>query len=113
MCLTKTLKSWILSHNYVIFLEDDYTIDLKPNDRFDLSELSDTPRKSLEGSSNPMEVVPKTTTISLLDIRELCHSERIVKAPDQFMFLGEVVSDEFDLDPSSYNETIFDKDLEN
>ena len=85
----------------------------KPNDRFDHKELSDTPRNPLEGSSNSMEDVLKTTTSSLLDTRELRHSERIVKAPYRFMFLGEALYDEFDLNPRNYNEVIFDKDSRN
>ena len=55
----------ILVSTNAIFLEDDYVMDQKSNDRFDLRELSDTPREPLEGSSNPMEDVPKTTTSSL------------------------------------------------
>ena len=88
-------------------------MDRKPNDRFDFRELSDTPKEPLEGSYNPMEDVPKTIASPLLDPRELHHSGRIVRVPDQFMFLGEVVSDEHDLDPSSYNDAIFDKDSKN
>ena len=30
----------------------------KPNDRFDFRELFDTPKESLEGSSNSIEDVP-------------------------------------------------------
>ena len=88
-------------------------MDRKPNDRFDFRELSDTPREPLEGSSNPMEDIPKTTTSSLLDTQEPRRSGRIVKASDRFMFLGEAISDELDLDPSSYNEATSDKDSKN
>ena len=88
-------------------------MDRKSNDWFDLTKLSDTHRESLEGSSNPMENVPKITVSSLLDTREACCSERIVRAPDRFMLLGEIVSDEHDLDPNSYNEAISNKDLKN
>ena len=66
-----------------IFLEDDYVMDQKSNDRFDLRELSDTPREPLEGSSNPMEDVPKTTTLPLLDTREPYHNIRIVRRTQQ------------------------------
>ena len=38
-------------------LEDDYMMDQKPNDRFDFSELCDTPQKLLVGSSNSMNDV--------------------------------------------------------
>ena len=34
-------------------------------------------------------------------------------APDQSMFLGEAVSDEYNLDPNSYNEAISDKESKN
>ena len=37
-------------------------MDRKPIDRFNLKELSDSPREPLEESSNPMEDVPVTTT---------------------------------------------------
>ena len=94
-------------------LEDNYMMDRKPNDIFDLKELSDTPKEPLEGSSNPMEDVLKITASTLLDTREPHCSGRIVRTPNQFMFLGEVVSDELNLDPISYNEAIFDKDLRN
>ena len=60
-----------------------------------------------------MEDIPKTTTLPLLDTQEPHRSDRIVRAPDQFMLLGEVVSDEHDLDPRSYNKAIFYKVLEN
>ena len=36
-------------------------MDQKPNDRFDLRELSDTPREPLEGSSNPIEDILEIT----------------------------------------------------
>ena len=48
-----------------------------------------------------MEDIPKTTISPLLDTQEPHRSDRIVRAPDQFMFLGETVSDELDLDPST------------
>ena len=38
----------------VVFLDDNYIIDRKPNDRFYFRELSDTHREPLEGSSNPI-----------------------------------------------------------
>ena len=60
-----------------------------------------------------MEDVLETTQLPLLDTLELRRSWRIVKAPDWFMFLIEFVSNEYDLDPSSYNEDISDKDLKN
>ena len=44
----------VLVSTNTIFLEEDYMIDLKPNDRFELSELSNTPRELLEESCNPM-----------------------------------------------------------
>ena len=58
-----------------------------------------------------MEDIPKTTISPVLDTQELHHNGRIVKVHDRFIFLGEVVSDERDFDPSSYNEVIFDKHL--
>ena len=85
----------------------------KPNDRFNFRELFDTLREPLEGSSNPMDNVLKTTASSLLDTREPRRNVRIVRVPDWFIFLGEVVSDKHDLDPNSYNESIFDKYSEN
>ena len=75
-------------------------IDWKSNDRFDLRELFDTLKEPLEGNSNPMEDVPEIITSSLLDTRE-SNSGRIFRAPNRFMFLGEVVSNELDLDHSS------------
>ena len=50
-----------------IFLEDDYMMDRKPNDIFDLRELFDTLIEPLEESSNPLEDVPETTTSSFLN----------------------------------------------
>ena len=88
-------------------------MDQKPIDRFDLKELSNLTREPLEESSNPIENVPKIITSSLLDTRKSRSSGRIVKAPNRFTFLGEAISDEFDLDPSSYNEAISDKDSGN
>ena len=85
----------------------------KPNNRFDLMELFDIPGEPLEGSSNRMKNVSEITTSSLLDTRESLCGGRTIRTPDRFMFLGETISDEFDLDPSNYNETIYDKDLEN
>ena len=38
----------VLVSTNTIFLEDNYMIDRKPNDRFDLRELSDTPKESLK-----------------------------------------------------------------
>ena len=84
-------------------------MDQKPNDRFNLRELSDTPRKPLEGNSNSIEDVSEIIVLPLLDTRESRYSGRLVRALDWFMFLGETVSDEHDLDPNSYNETISDK----
>ena len=52
-------------------------------------------------SSNLMEDVSKTTTSSLLDTREPCDSERIIRIPNRFMFLVEAIIDELDLDSSS------------
>ena len=72
----------VLVSTKTIFLVDDYMMDQKPNDRFDLTELSDTLREPLERSSNPMKDVIETTTLSLLDIREPCRRRRIVKAPE-------------------------------
>ena len=84
-------------------------MDQKPNDRFDFRELFDTPREPLEGSSNPMEDVTITSTSPLLDTREPYHNGSVVRAPDRFMFLGDVVSNEHDLDPNKYNESILTK----
>ena len=60
-----------------------------------------------------MENVLETTASSLLDTREPRRSGRIVRVLDQFMFLGEAISNEHDLDPSSYNEANSNNDLEN
>ena len=60
-----------------------------------------------------MENGLETTDSSLLVTRESRRSGRNIKVPDWFMFLGEVVFDEYDLDPSNYNEVIFDKDSKN
>ena len=88
-------------------------MDRQPNDRFDLNELFDTHRELLEKSSNPKVDVSKITTSPLLDTQEPRCNERIVRAPDQFIFLGVAMFYEYDLDPNSYNEAIFDKDLRN
>ena len=88
-------------------------VDRKPNDRYDVRELSDTPREPLEESSNKMEDVPETTTSSLLDTQESCRSGRIVRTLGQFMFIGEAFSNELDLNPSSYNDVISNKDSKN
>ena len=50
----------------------------KPNDKFDIRELSDTSRDPLEGNYNPMKDVSKTTP-SCLDTREARRSGRIVR----------------------------------
>ena len=60
-----------------------------------------------------MDDVPETTTSSLLNTQEPRHRGKIVKAPDRFMFLGQVIFDELDLNPSSYNESISHKDSRN
>ena len=57
-----------------------------------------------------MKDAPKITALPFLDTREPHHSGRIVRASDRFMFLEEAISDEYDLDPSNYNEAISDKD---
>ena len=82
-----------------------------PNERFNLRDLYNTAREQLERSSNPMEDVLEITASPLLDKRDPRRSGKIVS--DYFMFSREVVFDEFDLDPNSYNEAIFDKDLRN
>ena len=79
----------------------------------DLKELSDTPRKSLEENYNPIENISETTTSPLLDKRESRRSRRIVKAPNRFIFLGEAISDEHDLDLNNYNTTISNKNAKN
>ena len=76
-------------------------------------ELSYTPREPLEGSSNSIEDVSEITISPLLNIQEPHRSGKIIKAPDWFMFLEEVVSYEHDLDPNSYNKAIFNKDSGN
>ena len=76
------------------FLED-HMMDRKPNDRFDLKELFDTPREPLQGSSNPIKDVLKTIASSLLDTWE--PRRRILE------------SDELYLDPRIYNDAISDK----
>ena len=53
-----------------------------------------------------MEDISKLTSSPPLDTRELRYIERIVKTFERFMLLGETVSNEHDLDPSSYNEAI-------
>ena len=85
-------------------------MDRKPNDTFNFRELSDTLREPLERNSNSTEDVPETTVSPLLDTWEPRRSGKIVRVPNRFMFLGEVVSDEHDLDPSNYNKVISDKD---
>ena len=75
--------------------------------------MSDTLREPLEGSSNPTEDVSKTIASPLLDPRDPRRSGRIVRALDQFIFLGDVVFDKLDLDHSSYNKAISDKDSRN
>ena len=94
----------LVNTNTILFLEGDYMKDRKLNDRFDFRELSASPK-----CYNSMKDVPEITVLPLLDTRESRRSERIIKLPNQFIFLGKVVSDEHDLDPSSYNEAIFDK----
>ena len=88
-------------------------MDWKPNDRFDFKELSDTPRELVVGRPNSMNDILETIISPLLDIRESRLSGRIVRVLDRFMFLGEIVFDEHDLDPSSYNEAISNKDSRN
>ena len=84
----------------VVFLEDNYIMHRKTNDRFDFRELSDTPIELLKGRFNPIENVLKITTSPLLDTLEPRCSGRIVRALDRFMFLGESICDEYDLDHS-------------
>ena len=57
-------------------------MDQKPNDIFNFREFLDTPRELLEGSSNPIENVPKTTISSLLNTRESHRSGKIVRVLD-------------------------------
>ena len=77
-------------------------MDQKTNDRFSFKEEQTIPKEPLKGSLNSIEDVPKATVSSLLDTRE-----------SRFMFLGEVISDEYDLDLNRYNEAISDKYSEN
>ena len=88
-------------------------MDQKPIDRFNLKVLSNIPTEPLEGSFIPMKDIPETPDSPLLDTLEPLHSGKIVKAPDRFMFLREAISDKYNLDPSSYNEAISDKDSKN
>ena len=69
----------------------------KSNDRFNLRQLFDTPTELLVESSNPMWDVSNTTGLPPLDTLEARRSGRIVRALDRFMFLGEVIFDEYDL----------------
>ena len=80
-------------------------MDRKP--RFYFRELYDNSIELLKGNSNSMEDVLEITISLLLDTREPHRSGRIVKTLDWFMFLGDVVFDKHDLDPNSYNMTIF------
>ena len=85
----------------------------KHNDRFDVWKLSDTPIKPRVGSSNPMQEIPNTIASPLLDTLKSRRSGRIVRASDRFMFLWEVVSKKYDLDPINYNKDISSKDSGN
>ena len=88
-------------------------MDQKPNDRFNLKKLFDSPTEPLVGSYNSVQDVSDTTVTPPLNTLEPHRSGRNVRAPDRFMFLGEAISDEHDLDPSNYNEAISDKDFGN
>ena len=90
-----------------------YMMDQNPNDKFHIRELSDTYKESLKRSSNPMKYVLEINASLLLDKWEPRHNGRIMRVPDWFMFLRKATSDELDLDPSSYNKTISDKNLGN
>ena len=59
----------------------DYMMDRKPNDRFDLRVLFDTPRDPLEENSNPMEDILEIITSSLLD----CWSKDLLKKKELIM----------------------------
>ena len=104
------LWSQHLANTNTIFLENDYMMNRKPKDSFNLKELFDTPTKPLEWNSNPVENVLETITSTLLDTRTPGRSGRIVRVLHRFMFLGEVVSDEHNLHPTKYNEAIFEND---
>ena len=76
MGYSKGTKSWlfydpkehiVLVNTNGVFLEDDYKIDRKPNNRFNLRELFDTLKEPLERSSNPMEDIFEIIASSLLD----------------------------------------------
>ena len=69
----------VLVSNNVVFLEDDYMMDQKHNDRFDFRELSDTPIDPLVESSNQVQDVPNATTSPHLGTLETRHSGRIIR----------------------------------
>ena len=100
---------------YWLFYDPKEQIVLVSTDIFFLriiilvKELFDTPREPLERSYNLMEAVSKITISPLLDTREPCCSGGLSGHLDRFMSLEKAISNEHDLDPSSYNKTSYDR----
>jgi hypothetical protein len=100
------------------FLEEDYVNNFKPKSREVLDEMIE----AKDGSSSVIpedDVVvsntPQVTTEVTPEIIVPRRSGRIVRAPDRFMFLGEVheaVSDELESDPRTYDEAVNDTDAD-
>ena len=83
------------------FLKEDYMIDNKPKSKITLDELR------AEGNIGPipeMQVSPPRVA-STQDRGEPCHSGRVVRQPEHFIGVEEVL-EEPETDPSNYNEAI-------
>ena len=99
------------------FLEEDYMISHKPMSTVLLEELraeTPNPQTHVEQLEQPQVDAPPTTS----DIPQPLvprRSGRVVIQPDRYMFLGEssdLVLDEQESDPWTYNEALQDKDAE-
>ena len=93
-----------------IFLEDDYIMNRKPKGRIVLEEVmresSDSPAINSNIEQGNAMTLPSSAPVPRC-------SERMVREPDRFMFLGEAfeaVSENLESDPTSYEEAIADSD---
>ncbi|KAH9734849.1 Integrase catalytic domain-containing protein [Citrus sinensis] len=111
----------VIVSTHFTFLEEDYMNDFKPKSKVILEELSgdqvnaqlSTPVTEQEEQQQPDDqhrIIPEQP--SLLEPRR---SGRVTRLPARYMLLGETytaISDEHVQDPSSYNETLIDRDVE-
>jgi hypothetical protein len=100
------------------FLEEYYVNNFKPRSREVLDEMIEARVGSFSFILEDDVVVSNTLQVTIKVTQEIIvprRSGRIVRAPNRFMFLGEVheaVSDEIESDPRTYDEAVNDTDAD-